>query len=78
LLGEFKPQMLFISAGFDAHKDDPLAQIMLVEDDYEYMTAALKTFCDKKDIGIISTLEGGYNLKALPLSVEAHLKVFKQ
>ncbi|MFO7445800.1 MAG: histone deacetylase [Ignavibacteriaceae bacterium] len=77
-LEKFNPGLLFISAGFDAHKDDPLAQMKLVEDDFSIMTSELKNFADKNGIGIISVLEGGYNLEALPKSVYAHLQILNQ
>ncbi|MGY6275475.1 histone deacetylase family protein [Methylomonas sp. MgM2] len=71
---KFKPQLLLISAGFDAHKDDPLASLLLVEDDYRWLTDQLVEIADKYCRGrIISTLEGGYNLKALSASTAAHV-----
>ncbi|MGZ5075017.1 MAG: histone deacetylase family protein [Methylobacter sp.] len=74
-LEKFKPDLLLISAGFDAHKDDPLASIMLVEDDFEWITLGLMAIADRSCNGrIISALEGGYNLKALATSVAAHVK----
>jgi acetoin utilization deacetylase AcuC-like enzyme len=74
-LRKFKPDLLLISAGFDAHKDDPLASIRLVEDDYRWVTQALMEIAAQTCKGrIISALEGGYNLTALGLSVAAHVK----
>ena len=74
-LQEFKPQLIVISAGFDAHREDDLGQMGLVEDDYVWITQQLmaiaKQYCDGK---IVSCLEGGYNLSALGRSVAAHLK----
>lgn len=74
-LRNFKPDLLLISAGFDAHKDDPLASIMLEEDDYRWITQELMDiagdYCEGR---IISALEGGYNLKALAASVAVHVK----
>ena len=74
-LRKFNPQLLLISAGFDAHKDDPLGSIQLVEDDYRWLTEELmlvaKDCCEGK---IVSLLEGGYNLNALGKSVAAHVK----
>jgi acetoin utilization deacetylase AcuC-like enzyme len=78
-LEKFKPEIIFISAGFDAHKDDPLANMNLTEQDFAGMTKILKEFCirDKnKFVPIISLLEGGYNLTALSHSVYEHLHVF--
>jgi acetoin utilization deacetylase AcuC-like enzyme len=72
---KFKPELLLISAGFDAHKDDPLASIMLVEDDFKWITQELMDIADSCCKGrIISALEGGYNLKALAASVAIHVK----
>jgi acetoin utilization deacetylase AcuC-like enzyme len=72
-LGIFNPQIILISAGFDAHKDDPLANMNLTEHDFYNITKALKDFSAKNNLPIISILEGGYNLSALPLSVYQHL-----
>lgn len=74
-LHRFQPQLLMISAGFDAHKDDPLAGINLTEDSFMRMTELLLEISGKYGNGrIVSVLEGGYNLQALARSVEAHLK----
>lgn len=74
-LRRFNPDLLLISAGFDAHKDDPLASIMLVEDDFKWLTEELMSIADSCCEGrIISALEGGYNLKALAASVAIHIK----
>jgi len=74
-LRDFKPDMIFISAGFDAHKDDPLGGLNLVEDDFAWITAELKSvadeFCDGR---VVSMLEGGYNLAALGRSAAAHVR----
>src|SRR5690606_31564445 len=74
-LEKYKPELLFISAGFDAHKDDPLAQMNLSDADYRELTLLLKDFADRNNIGIVSLLEGGYNYEALSRSISAHLKV---
>ena len=75
-LEEFKPEMIFISAGFDAHKDDDLGQLGLVEQDYAWITQRIKDVAERHSKGrIVSSLEGGYNLKALARSVEAHVRV---
>ncbi len=72
----FKPQMLFISAGFDAHREDDLGQMGLVEADYEWITRQLVAVAERHARGrIVSCLEGGYNLGALARSVAAHLRV---
>ena len=74
-LKEFKPDFILLSAGFDAHKDDPLAQINLESKDYYTLTKRIKAFarelCDGK---IVSILEGGYDLNALRESVDYHIK----
>lgn len=72
----FRPQMIFISAGFDAHREDDLGQLGLVEADYEWITMRIKGVADRHAQGrIVSCLEGGYNLSALARSVAAHLRV---
>jgi acetoin utilization deacetylase AcuC-like enzyme len=73
-LQQFAPQLLLISAGFDAHRDDQLAMLNLVEDDYAWITRELVQQAEASAEGrIVSCLEGGYNLQALANSVEAHL-----
>ena len=75
-LEEFKPQMIFVSAGFDAHREDELGQLGLVEADYEWITRRIKDLADRHAQGrIVSCLEGGYALQALARSVAAHLRV---
>ena len=75
-LEEFKPEMIFISAGFDAHRDDELGQLGLVEQDYAWITQRIKDVAKRHSKGrIVSSLEGGYNLNALARSVEAHIRV---
>ena len=75
-LEEFRPQMLFISAGFDAHREDELGQLGLVEADYEWITRRIKGLADRHAQGrIVSCLEGGYALHAMARSVVAHLRV---
>jgi acetoin utilization deacetylase AcuC-like enzyme len=74
-LEAFAPEMIFISAGFDAHREDDLGQLGLVEADYAWITRRLMDVAKKHAKGrIVSTLEGGYNLSALGRSVEAHLR----
>jgi len=73
-LDDFRPDFLLISAGFDAHRDDPLAQIDLSEEAFEQMTRMLVEVADQHCGGrIVSSLEGGYNLHALGRSVVRHL-----
>jgi acetoin utilization deacetylase AcuC-like enzyme len=75
-LEEFEPQMIFISAGFDAHVEDPLAMLRFTEADYAWVTGRIKDVADKYAEGrIVSMLEGGYELSALGRSVVTHLKV---
>ena len=75
-LEAFQPQMIFISAGFDAHREDELGQLGLVEDDYAWITSQLKAVADRHAQGrIVSCLEGGYALSALARSVVAHVRV---
>ncbi|QQG37148.1 MAG: histone deacetylase family protein [Micavibrio aeruginosavorus] len=71
----FQPDLLMISAGFDAHKDDPLAQMELETADFAWITAELAKLARECCRGkLVSALEGGYNLAALSDSVAAHLK----
>ncbi|TNF61018.1 MAG: histone deacetylase family protein [Burkholderiales bacterium] len=71
-----RPQMIFISAGFDAHREDEMGQLGLVESDYAWMTEKLVEVARRHAGGrIVSCLEGGYHLSALARSVEAHLRV---
>jgi acetoin utilization deacetylase AcuC-like enzyme len=71
-----RPEMIFISAGFDAHREDDLGQMGLVEADYAWITDRIKSVAQRHAKGrIVSSLEGGYNLSALGRSVEAHLRV---
>ena len=75
-LEAYRPEMIFISAGFDAHRDDDLGQMGLLEADFAWMTARIKAIADRHAQGrIVSCLEGGYNLDALARSVEAHVRV---
>jgi acetoin utilization deacetylase AcuC-like enzyme len=75
-LEAFRPEMVFISAGFDAHREDDLGQLGLVEADYTWITQQLMALARKHAQGrIVSCLEGGYNLQALARSVGAHVKV---
>ena len=74
-LDAFQPEMIFISAGFDAHRDDELGQMGLVEADYAWMTDRINQIAQRHAKGrIVSCLEGGYNLRALAHSVHAHVR----
>jgi acetoin utilization deacetylase AcuC-like enzyme len=73
-LREFKPDFLIISAGFDAHTRDPLANLNLIEADYSWVTKKLMEIADTNAKGrVISLLEGGYDLQGLSRSVAAHV-----
>ena len=73
-LQTFKPQLIIVSAGFDAHKLDPLASIELETSDYGWVTEMIVDIARVYAAGrIVSCLEGGYHLEALAASVEAHL-----
>ena len=78
-LHAFKPEMIFISAGFDAHREDDLGEMALVEADYAWMTRQIMMVAKEHAHGrIVSCLEGGYNLSALGRSVVAHIKVLAE
>ncbi|MEO6984099.1 MAG: histone deacetylase family protein [Paralcaligenes sp.] len=74
-LRTFKPEFIFVSAGFDAHREDDMGQLDMVESDYAWMTEQIVALADGTAQGrIVSFLEGGYNLSALGRSVVAHIK----
>ncbi len=78
-LAQHKPEMVFISAGFDAHFADPLANLNFTEDDFIWITSQLKTAAKELCQGrLVSTLEGGYDLDALAASTAAHIKVLME
>jgi len=73
-LHAFKPQLVLVSAGFDAHRDDPLAQLRLGSEDYVWITGRLMDLAHAHADGrLVSSLEGGYNLTALAASAAAHV-----
>ncbi len=73
-LDAFRPQLLLVSAGFDAHRADPMAQLELLADDYTWLTARLVDIARRHAGGrVVSTLEGGYDLDALAASAAAHV-----
>ncbi|MEJ1164434.1 histone deacetylase family protein [Variovorax sp. CCNWLW186] len=75
-LEEFGPEMIFVSAGFDAHREDDLGQLGLTENDFAWITSRIRDVAKRHSRGrIVSMLEGGYNLDALARSVEAHIRV---
>ncbi|WP_329741312.1 histone deacetylase family protein [Dyella sp. A6] len=73
-LHAFKPQLVMVSAGFDAHRDDPLADLQLAAEDYAWLTAKLVDLA-RSHAGnrLVSTLEGGYDLQALAACTAAHV-----
>jgi acetoin utilization deacetylase AcuC-like enzyme len=72
----FRPQMIFVSAGFDGHRDDPLADLEFIEEDYAELMSAITNLANRICAGkLVTVLEGGYNLEALANSVFASLKV---
>ena len=71
----FQPQLILVSAGFDAHADDPLGDLLLTEDDFAWTTTLIVSLANQYAQGrIVSVLEGGYNLRALGHSVAVHLQ----
>ena len=77
-IDDFKPQLVMISAGFDAHRADPLASLELVEDDFAWVTEELVMLAKKHANGrVVSVLEGGYDLQALTSSFLAHLNTLR-
>lgn len=78
-LRRFKPQLILISAGFDAHRLDPLAGLTFIEADYAWLTEQILAVAAEFAQGrVISALEGGYNLSALAASTAAHVKALMQ
>jgi len=78
-LERFQPELLLISAGFDAHLDDGMAMLELTEDDYAWVTSEMKQVADRYAHGrIVSVLEGGYDLHALGQSVQSHIRVLSE
>ncbi|NPD68051.1 histone deacetylase family protein [Lichenicola cladoniae] len=74
-LDRFAPELILVSAGFDAHRADPLAQLELETDDFRWVTEALVAIADRRCGGrIVSVLEGGYDLDALACSAAAHVR----
>ena len=75
-LDAFRPELMLVSAGFDAHQSDPLAQLMLKESDYTWITEKLLEIAYRHADGrLVATLEGGYDLRALASSAAAHVRV---
>lgn len=75
-LAAFEPEMVFVSAGFDAHADDDMSQVFLTDDDYRWVSKKIVEAADFSASGrIVSVLEGGYELRSLARCVDAHLRV---
>lgn len=75
-LAAFRPQLVFVSAGFDAHREDPLAYLGLEDEDYRWVTQVLVEVADRHAGGrVVSTLEGGYDTTVLGRCVVEHLRV---
>jgi acetoin utilization deacetylase AcuC-like enzyme len=78
-LREFKPEMIFISAGFDAHYEDDMGNMGLLEADYAWVTEQLLQVAKETAEGrIVSMLEGGYVMSPLARSVTAHIKALAE
>ncbi|SFB89365.1 Acetoin utilization deacetylase AcuC [Marinospirillum celere] len=75
----FRPQLILISAGFDAHREDPMGELNLEDDDYYWVTQLLMDLADTYTEGhLVSVLEGGYDLNALARSVHRHLEALQK
>jgi len=75
-LDKFSPEMVFVSAGFDAHRDDEMSQVNLTDADFTWVTERIVEVASKSASGrIVSTLEGGYELRSLARCVESHIRV---
>jgi acetoin utilization deacetylase AcuC-like enzyme len=78
-LRDFAPELLVISAGFDAHHLDPLGGLALTDDDFHWITRQLMTVADECARGrVVSTLEGGYSLQGLASGCAAHVRALMQ
>ena len=72
-LKHFGPEIIIVSAGFDGHKDDPMAELNLTDDDYRWLGELIHKHTNPKRVPILSILEGGYNLNALGRSVSEYI-----
>ncbi|MFA8386889.1 MAG: histone deacetylase family protein [Pelagibaca sp.] len=78
-LRDFKPELILISAGFDAHQDDPLAELLWSTEDFRWLTRELCALAAELCEGrVVSTLEGGYDLSALAISARAHVEILME
>jgi len=79
LVEEWEPELILISAGFDAHRDDPLANLTWTTEDFAWITRRIcEVAAERCDGRVVSTLEGGYDLRALAESVAAHVEVLME
>jgi acetoin utilization deacetylase AcuC-like enzyme len=75
MASKFTPDLIIISAGFDAHEADPLGQLLLTDSDFVQMTRVVKQWAEETCGGrVISCMEGGYNLDTLGATVKAHVR----
>jgi len=75
-LNDFQPQMIFISAGFDAHRDDDMSSVCLTDADFDWVTERIaQVAADSASNRIVSVLEGGYELNSLARCVDSHIRV---
>lgn len=78
-IADFQPELILVSAGFDAHADDPLAGMMLTDEDFGWITGRICDLAEECCEGrVVSALEGGYDLDALGRSAHAHVKVLQE
>jgi acetoin utilization deacetylase AcuC-like enzyme len=78
-IDDFAPELILVSAGFDAHARDPLANLNLTEADFAWATARICDLADRHCRGrVVSTLEGGYDLGSLASSAAAHVRVLME
>ena len=72
-LKSYAPELIIVSAGFDGHRDDPMAELNLLESDYDWLGRMIDGIAAARNTPVLSILEGGYDLNALGRSVAAYL-----
>ena len=78
-LDEFRPELVLVSAGFDAHRNDPLAQLEWTEEDFAWLAGRICDVAESHSDGrLVSSLEGGYDLDALAACAAAHVEVLME
>jgi acetoin utilization deacetylase AcuC-like enzyme len=78
IASRFNPDLILISAGFDAHTSDPLGQLLLTDTDFVQMTQVLKDWARKACAGrVVSCMEGGYNLETLGETIRQHVRALQ-